>query len=106
MANMRVVLNRKNSELKLEELIELMDKQPEAKTNLTELKKSLKETLDRLKTLNERNTKLINESLEISEYHLNMIRSSKTYIGNNYTKKAGQFDMSSMMTVGSFDAKN
>ncbi len=96
MTNMRVVLNKKNSLLKLEELINLMEKQPEARGELIELKKALKETLEDLKTINDRNTRLIKESLEISEYHLNMIRSSRSYIGNNYTRKAGnfgQFDM-------------
>ncbi len=105
MANMRVVLNKKNSELKLDELIGLMQKQPKVRQDLTELKTSLKETIDDLKILNERNSRLIKESLDISEYHLNMIRSSRGYIGNNYTRKAGQFDMS-MMQVGTFDAKN
>lgn len=105
MVNMRIVLNKKNSELKLEELINLMQKQPEARQELIELKQDLKDTIGDLKTINERNSRLIKESLEISEYHLNMIRSSRGYIGNNYTRKAGQFDMS-MMTVGTFDAKN
>ena len=91
MGNMRIVLNRKGSALKLEELINLMDKQPETKAELIELKKALKETLENLRTINGRNEKLINQSLEISEYHLNMIRSSRGYIGNNYTRKAGQF---------------
>ena len=107
MANMRVVLNKKNSSLKLEELIELMEKQPETRQSLIDLKKQLKETLEDLKTINDRNTRLIQESLEISEYHLNMIRSSRSYIGNNYTRKAGQFgQFDTMMTVGTFDAKN
>lgn len=105
MVNMRIVLNKKNSELKLEELINLMQKQPEARQELIELKQDLKDTIGDLKTINERNSRLIKESLEISEYHLNMIRSSRGYIGNNYTRKAGQFDMS-MMTVGTFDAKS
>ncbi len=107
MANMRVVLNKRNSALKLEELIELMTKQPEAQKELINVKKALKETIDELRTLNDRNTRLIKESLEISEYHLNMIRSSRSYIGNNYTSKAGRFgQFDTMMTVGTFDAKN
>ena len=108
MSNMRIVLNKKNSPLKLEELIEMMDKQPETQQSLTELKKSLRETLNTLKSLNDKNSRLIQESLEISEYHLNMIRSSRTYIGNNYTRRAGQFGQfdNSMLAVGTFDAKN
>ena len=108
MANMRIVLNKKGSALKLEELIELTEKQPETRKCLIGLKRSLKETLDTLKTINDKNTRLIQESLEISEYHLNMIRSSRTYIGNNYTRRAGHFGQfdNSMLAVGTFDAKN
>ena len=107
MSNMKVVLNKRNSELKLEELIGLMDNQPEVKKQLIELKNALRETLNSLKTINDRNTGFIKESLEISEYHLNMIRSSRSYIGNNYTRKAGQFgQFDTMMTVRTFDAKN
>jgi flagellar biosynthesis/type III secretory pathway chaperone len=107
MSNMKVVLNKRNSELKLEELIGLMDNQPEVKKQLIELKNALRETLNSLKTINDRNTGFIKESLEISEYHLNMIRSSRSYIGNNYTRKAGQFgQFDTMMTVRTCDAKN
>ncbi len=102
MADMRTVLSRKNSALKLDELIELMAKQPETQKQLISIRKDLKATLERLKMLNDRNQKLITESLSISEYHLNTIRSAKTYIGNNYTRNAGQFDMA---CAGAFDAR-
>lgn len=103
MKDMRTVLNRRNSELRLDELISLMEKQPEAKERLMIIRKELKETVYRLKTLNDRNSKLLTESLSISEYQLNMIRSAKSYIGNNYTRHAGQFDMSA--SSGVFDAR-
>jgi len=104
MNSMRVVLNRKKSDLKLDELIDLLAKQPETQKQLADIRKRLKDTLSRMKTLNDRNAKLIASSLEISDFQLNMIRSSRTYIGNNYTRNAGQFDMS-MGTIGSFDAR-
>ncbi|MBP5249317.1 MAG: flagellar protein FlgN [Lachnospiraceae bacterium] len=104
MNSMRTVLNKRNSDLKLDELIELLAKQPDTQRELSALRKRLKETLSRMKTLNDRNSKLIASSLEISDFQLNMIRSSRQYIGNNYTRNAGQFDMS-MGTIGSFDAR-
>lgn len=102
MVNIRTVLSRRNSELKLDELISLMKNQPDAQKKLIDARRDLKETLSRLKTLNDRNQKLLTESLSISEYQLNMIRSAKSYIGNNYTRSAGQFDMA---CAGAFDAR-
>lgn len=102
MVNIRTVLSRRNSELKLDELISLMKNQPDAQKKLIDVRRDLKETLSRLKTLNDRNQKLLTESLSISEYQLNMIRSAKSYIGNNYTRSAGQFDMA---CAGAFDAR-
>ena len=105
MNSMRTVLNRRNSELRLDELIDLLAKQPEIQERLFALRKKLKSTLQTMKMLNDRNAKLITSSLEISDFQLNMIRSSRSYIGNNYTRKAGQFDMS-MGPIGTFDANS
>ncbi len=102
MADMRTVLGKRNSALKLDELITLMAKQPEAQKQLISIRKELKTVLEKLKVLNDRNQKLITESLSISEYQLNTIRSAKSYIGNNYTRNAGQFDMA---YAGAFDAR-
>ena len=103
MKNMGIVLNRKNAQMKLDDLIALMSKNADTKERLIKIKGKLHETLPRLKTINNRNEKLIKESLNISEYHLNMIRSERSYIGNNYTRSAGQFDMP---LTGMFDARN
>ena len=104
MKNMRIVLNRERSELKLPELIGLLSGQPESQKKLLELKDELKETLDRLKTINDRNNKLIKESLEINEFQLNIFRSTRSYYGNNYTRSAGQY-AGDILSTGSFDRK-
>ncbi len=104
MKNMRVVLNQEKSELRLPELIELLSGQPESQQELRRLQKELKDTLDRVKTINDHNSKLIQESLEINEFQLNIFRSTKSYYGNNYTKSAGQYS-GSMLSSGSFDTK-
>ncbi len=103
MNSMKTVLNRKKSELRLDELIDLLAKQPEIQKELFDLRKKLKSTLQTMSLLNDRNAKLITSSLEISDFQLNMIRSSRSFIGNNYTRNAGQFDMPA--AIGSFDAR-
>lgn len=105
MANMRIVLAVKKTTLSLSELIDLMAKQPDSQQKLVSLKNKLKGTVERLKVVNDRNEKLIAQSLEISEFQLNTIRSSHSYIGNNYTRKAGQFNMN-MLQSGTFDTRN
>lgn len=104
MQNMRIVLNREKSELKLPELIDLLAGQPDSQNELRFLQKELRKTLDNLKTINDHNSKLIEESLEINEFQLNIFRSTKSYYGNNYTKAAGQY-AGSMLSSGSFDTK-
>ncbi len=104
MQNMRIVLNHEKTELKLPELIDLLEGQPESQMELRRLLKGLKDTLDNLKVINDRNSKLIQESLEINEFQLNIFRSTKSYYGNNYTKSAGQYS-GSMLSSGSFDTK-
>lgn len=105
MANMRIVLAVRKPTLSLSELIDLMAKQPDSQKKLVYLRKQLKGTIERLKVVNDRNEKLIAQSLEISEFQLNTIRSSRSYIGNNYTRKAGQFNMN-MLQSGTFDTRN
>ncbi len=104
MQNMRIVLNHERSELRLPELIELLSGQPDSQLELRRLQKELKDTLETVKTINDHNSKLIQESLEINEYQLNIFRSTKSYYGNNYTKSAGQCQ-GSMLSSGSFDTK-
>ncbi len=104
MKNIRIVLNIKTPEFKLEDLINKLDRQPEVQKNLREVKARLKTTISTLEDYNFRNGKLLKSSLEIAEYGLNVIRSTKSYIGNNYTRRAGQFD-AQIMQPGTFDAK-
>jgi flagellar biosynthesis/type III secretory pathway chaperone len=99
-----VVLNKKLPELTLQNLIKLLDRQPEEQETLKEIHKELTEVLKRLSEVNGHNRNLIEQSLEMISYNMNLLQSTRIVPGNNYTRNAGQWDMTASQT-GMFDAK-
>lgn len=103
--NIGVVLNRKTDTLTLTKLIELLQKQPKEQKELTILHDSLQTTVKRLVEINDRNKSLIEQSLEMIEFNMNLIQSTRMSPGgNNYTKGASSVEMHASQT-GMFDAK-
>ena len=104
MNNIGIVLNKRVSDLTLPKLIELMEKQPKEQEILARLHKDLTDTLKRLSNINGHNKTLIEQSLEMISYNMNLLQSARVVPGNNYTRNAGQWDMTASQT-GMFDAK-
>ncbi len=102
--NMGIVLGRKPQELTLTELIRVAEKQPKEKAALTELKDALGKAVRKLADLNERNRVLIQHSLDMIQFNMNIIQSTRMVQGNNYTKNAGESGLGATQT-GMFDAK-
>ena len=102
--NMGIVLNKKVPELTLPNLIKLLDRQPQEQQTLTEIHAELVELLKRVSEVNGHNKILIEQSLEMISYNMNLIQSTRIVPGNNYTRNAGQWDMTASQT-GMFDAK-
>lgn len=102
--NMGIVLGRKPQELTLTELICVAEKQPRDKKVLTELKDALGTAVRKLEDINERNKMLIQHSLEMIEFNMNLIQSTRMVQGNNYTKSAAETEIGASQT-GMFDAK-
>lgn len=106
-ANMGMVLNREPKELDLSGLIALLAKQPEEKKRLEHLHDDLRRTMQRLVDVNVKNKNLIENSLEMIEFNMNYIQSTRMSPGNNnYNRNAsaaGSVDAG--FTSGSFDAK-
>lgn len=102
--NMGIVLGRKPQELTLTELICVAEKQPRDKAVLTELKDALGTAVRKLEDINERNKVLIQHSLEMIEFNMNLIQSTRMVQGNNYTKSAAETEIGASQT-GMFDAK-
>ena len=105
MENIRTVINRKTGEFTLKTLIGLMEKQPKEQTALSLIHDNLKNTIQRLVEINNRNKSLIQQSLEMIEFNMNFIQSTRMSPGNNtYTKGASQYEAFASGT-GMFDAR-
>jgi len=99
------VINKDAETLKLSVLIDLLSKQPDEQRRLSEIHDKLKVTVGNVRTINESNRQLIEQSLEMVDFDLNMIRSMRQAPEtNNYGRSA----VSTGETLGSvrgFDAK-
>ncbi|MDO4166521.1 MAG: flagellar protein FlgN [Eubacteriales bacterium] len=105
--NMGMVLNRAPEELDLASLIDLLAKQPAEKKRLSTLHDSLIQVMKRLVDVNEKNKDLIETSLEMIEFNMNFIQSTRMSPGNNnYDRNAASTNgMNQGYSAGSFDAK-
>ncbi len=99
------VINKDVETLKLSVLIDLLSKQPDEQKRLSEIHDKLKVTVENVRMINESNRQLIDQSLEMVEFDLNMIRAMRQAPEtNNY----GPGAVSVGETLGSvrgFDAK-
>ena len=102
--NMGIVLNKKISDLTLPNLIKILEQQPAQQQELKEIHTELTKILNRVNSVNGHNRNLIEQSLEMISYNMNIIQSTRIVPGNNYTRNAGQWDMTASQT-GMFDAK-
>ena len=106
--NMGMVLNRPVKDLSLTGLIELLGKQPEEQERLALLHDELQQTMKRLVDVNTKNKNLIENSLEMIEFNMNFIQSTRMSPGNNnYDKNASAAGggVDAGFGTGSFDAK-
>ncbi|MBH1942460.1 flagellar protein FlgN [Mobilitalea sibirica] len=105
MANIKIVIGSKAEDLNLNTLIQLLVKQPKEQKALSILHDNLKKTIQRLVEINDRNKSLIQQSLEMIEFNMNFIQSTRMSPGNNtYNKGAAQYGAQAFGT-GMFDAK-
>lgn len=105
MVNIKTVINKKSDKLDLNTLIQFLEKQPKEQKALSIIHDNLKSTIQRLVEINNRNKSLIQQSLDMIEFNMNFIQSTRMSPGNNtYTKGAAQNDAHSLGT-GMFDAK-
>ncbi|MDR1699813.1 MAG: flagellar protein FlgN [Lachnoclostridium sp.] len=103
--NIAIVMNRKPEDLKLQVIADMLQKQPAQQKEIKEVHDKLKSTVKRLQEVNARNKDLIEDSLEMIEFNMNFIRSTRMSSGSsNYSKHASVMDSSSYST-GDFDAK-
>ena len=102
--NIGTVISRDPATLDLKTIISLLDKQPEEQRRLSMVNDSLHSTINRLVDINRQNQSLIEQSLELIEFNMNFIQSTRMSPGNNYDKHASGVDIPISQT-GMFDAK-
>lgn len=102
--NIGIVLNEKPEELNLKKIIRILKKQPKEQQRLSALRDSLKANVNRLTQINVQNKALIDESLEMIEFNMNLIQSTRMSPGNNYDRGA-QTTNTPLVSNGRFDAR-
>ena len=100
------VLNKDVTTLKLTNLIQMLNGRPEEQEKLSEAVKHLQTVVYEMRAVNERNRELIQHSLELVEFDLNLLQSMKAAPQTaNYNK--GAYNTGNTMGMGpsGFDAK-
>lgn len=106
LADIANVVNRDVETLKLINLIQMLEKQPAQQQMLVEAQSRLKTAIDRMRELNDKNSILLNDALDMVNFNLKMIQGLKSAPQTaNYTKNA--YNSGSLLGIfhGGFDAK-
>lgn len=106
LADIANVVNRDVETLKLIDLIQMLEKKPDQQELLVEVHGRLKQTISKLKEINDKNQLLLNDAIEMVDFNLNMIRAMRTAPQTaNYNKKA--YSNGNVLGIfhGGFDAK-
>ena len=104
-SDIATVLGRTRDSMNLEEIVRALKSQPEEQKKLQLIHDRLRRTLNRVQELNAQNKDLLNQALEMVEYNMNVIRSTRMSSGSsNYSNNAAQVDLPDVGT-GMFDAK-
>jgi len=104
-ADIANVINRDVKDLKLKNLIELLDKSPEEQKALAKVYDRLTAVVHELARVNEQNSELLKSSLEMVDFELNLLNSLKAAPETaNYSR--GSYTGGTLgVTRGNFDAK-
>lgn len=104
MNDIRTVINRRTGDFNLRTLIALMGTQPQQQQELSKLRDELNDAVQRLVSINNRNKALIEQSLEMIEFNMNFIQSTRMVADNTYTKRASKYE-NHIPGASMFDAK-
>ena len=99
------VIGKPPGAMKLENMIDALKNQPKEQKILQELHDRLRRTISRLQDLNIRNKELLNQAMEMVEFNMNVIRSTRMSSGSsNYSSNASEVEGMAPQH-GIFDAK-
>lgn len=85
------VLGKNPKIITLEQIAEVLKNQPEDQRKLQEVHDRLRQTVKRLQDINEQNKELLHEAIEMVEFNMNVIRSTRMSSGSsNYSSDASE----------------
>ncbi len=104
------VLGRKGTELKVTEIVQFLEGQPEFRNPLLEINEKLAKLAKKLRDVNSHNQNLIKESLSMIEYNItllqNLNRAPETAeYSKDMFKNQGNYGATSAGGAGNFDTK-
>ena len=105
-ADIADVLNKDVKTMKLRDLVQMLSARPAEQRQLSEACDGLREAVDQVQAVNERNRDLIQHSLELVEFDMNILQSMRTAPQTaNYNREA--YNAGAAMGIASpgFDAK-
>jgi flagellar biosynthesis/type III secretory pathway chaperone len=103
--NIQTVLNKRSEPFTLGTLINLLGKQPKEQRTLSLLRDSLKSNVATLVEINSRNKLLIEQSLEMIEFNMNVLNSARMPVDNStYTSSASEYH-APVPGTGMFDTR-
>ena len=99
------VLGKNPATITLEQIVEVLKNQPKDQKKLQEVHDRLKKTVMRLKEINDQNKDLLQEAIQMVEFNMNVIRSTRMSSGSsNYSSDASEI-AGMAPQYGMFDAK-
>jgi len=111
MANIASVLNKRVSDLKISDIINFLEGQPEFREPLIEINEKLAKIARKLKEVNAHNQNLIQESLSMIEYNINLLQNlnrapeTAEYTKDMFRGQGGYSGGMDMQQPGKFDTK-
>ena len=105
--NMAIVFDKDYKQLNIKTIIKMLDNQPKDQQVLSKLHDELISTVKTVMDINEHNKSLIEQSLEMIEFNMNVIRSTWMSPGSNNYDKGAQVNEVMYSNIGtkSFDTK-
>ncbi len=105
-ADIADVLNKDVKTMKLRDLVQMLSARPAEQRQLSEACDGLREAVDQVQAVNERNRDLIQHSLELVEFDMNILQSMRTAPQTaNYNREAYSAGAAMGIASPGFDAK-
>lgn len=103
-SDMAIVLNRRPEDLTIDNMVQILNKQPAEQQKLNDVRMRLRNTLVEMNTINEQNKSLINQALEMVEFDLTLFKSLRQAPETaNYNKNA--YNTGELLPNSGFDAR-